>query len=91
MRFARFTHGILQQGKLPISISFASSSPQPCRPQRHPNATFLATPLLTEHMPRKTCVYRKSDMRWPETDKRSKLAVKVLLPWIRFEREKRRA
>jgi hypothetical protein len=36
----------------------------PCRLQRHPNAnTLLAMLLLTEHMPRKTSVCRKSDKR----------------------------
>ena len=43
------------------------SSCRSCRPQRHPNAnTFLAMLLLTEHMPRKTSVCRKSDMRCPK-------------------------
>src|SRR6266436_1660291 len=49
----------------------------PCRPQRHLKAnTFLAMLLLTEHMPRKTSVCRKSDKRRPKRDKRSELAVK---------------
>jgi hypothetical protein len=47
-----------------------------CRPQRHLKAnTFLAMFLLTEHMPRKTNVCRKSDKWRPKSDKRSELAV----------------
>src|SRR5258708_14767927 len=67
------------------SISFASS-PLVCSVGHGVIATpktFLAMSLLTEHMPRKTSVCRKSDMRCPKGDKRSELSVKYLFPRLR--------
>src|ERR1700681_4022916 len=57
------------------------SSCRPCRPQRHPNAnTFLAMFLLTKHMPRKTSVCRKSDMRCPKAAGRVPFGHSNLIP-----------
>src|SRR5438445_13753917 len=46
---------------------------------------FLAMRLLRDNTPRRTSICRKSDMWRPKWDKRSELAVKLLLPRIRSQ------
>jgi hypothetical protein len=67
----RFLTPLRQRTGYPFSTP--PGGPPPPAPQIH---VFLAMLLLTEHMPRRTSVCRKSDMRRPKCDKRSELAVK---------------